>query len=292
MSGDVADDRMVASRIPPLKSSYDLTWRGRRALRRRYRCVDQGSVLDDAGRAVRRELRTAEVSTDILELSSDGAPMLRWTYTDFTWAVELQSFDDLDPPPAARLYEASTRDEALPSNPIVIEGNLEACGSDCIDLAAMGLATSLAAAMTGELIVHTRTFWQIATRRHGGIDRLCALGDNTRMPWSGTTDQVRAGEVFSAAVHRGESSLRFDCLTIRHGREAALLTYRTPYDPSIPGWGPAHCEPQGQIWIELASGEILAGRCISLNNATRIPQADGAAVSLHHRLETSLELLG
>jgi len=248
-------------------------------------------VLDDAGRAVRRELRTAEVSTDILDVSSDGAPIRRWTYTDFTWAVELRRFDDLDPPPAARLYETSSREQALPPGAIIVEGNLEACGSNCIDLAAMGLATSLAAAMTGELIVHTRTFWQIATRRHGGIDRLRALNGCTRMPWSGTTDQVRAGEVFSAAVHRGESALRFDCLTIRHGREAALLTYRTPYDPSIPGWGPAHCEPQGQIWIELASGELLGGICISLNNATRIPRADGATGSLHHRLETSLELL-
>lgn len=85
--------------------------------------------------------------------------------------------------------------------------------------------------------------------------------------------------------------MRFEGLTVRYGREAALLTYRMPYDPSAPSWGPCHTEAMGHIWIDLTSGELLAAARTSFNYATRIPQPDGSALAVYHRWETSLELI-
>src|SRR5258706_7342414 len=116
----------TGSVMPLLKSDYDLTWRGSKVSSRRYQCRDEVNVLDGAGRSVHRERRTAEVCADIFDLSSDRAPMFRWTYTDFTLEFEQHRFDDLDPPPAAGLYNVPSRDEELPSSPVVLESIPEA----------------------------------------------------------------------------------------------------------------------------------------------------------------------
>jgi len=275
-----------------LETEYDLTWRGAIGAHRRYSCKDDANVLDDAGRVVRRERRTADVSTVVLGLASDAMPIVRWTFTGFTSEVERHRFDDLDPPLAASVLESAFPQEALPPGPVVLEGAPEASDNYFIDLAAIGLAPkSLGAAGAGWLVAHTRVFWLIATRKHGGIDRLRSLGDSTRMPWSGTVEYAQPGEYSGAAVHRAENILCFDGLTIRQGREAALLTFRTPYDPSVPGWGPAHTEPSGQIWIDIASGELLAAEVMSMSYASGIPQANGGSVPLNLRFETSLDLI-
>ena len=284
---DVGDDERQ-----PLEAEYDLTWRGTIDTKHRYMCNDEVNVLDDAGRVVRRERRGAELSALIVGIVPDSAPIVRWTFSAFTSELERHNFDDLVLPEAANVLEAASRDETLPRGPIILEGVPEANDNYFVDLGSIGLAPkSLSAAGLGWLVAHTRVFWLIATRRHGGIDRLRALGDSTRMPWSGTAEYAQPGEYSGAAVHRAENILRFDGLTVRHGREAALLTYRTPYDPSVPGWGPAHTDSLGQLWIDLAAGELLAAEVTSISCAAGVPKDNGGCMPLNLRFETSLELL-
>ena len=110
------------------------------------------------------------------------------------------------------------------------------------------------------------------------------------MPWSGRDDRVVFGTMLDATIHHAESTLRFDGVTVRHGREAALLTCFSPYDLTAAALGPAHIEVISHLWLDLATGELLAGEARQSNYIASVPRPDGSAGPMNHRFETSVEL--
>lgn len=158
-------------------------------------------------------------------------------------------------------------------------------------VASFGLSTSSPGAwMTAELVLHTRAFTIAATATHGGIDRLRRLGDSVTMPWSEREERVVFGAMLDATLRRAESTLRFDGVTVRHGREAAILTCFSPYDLAAAGLGPAHIEVISHLWLDLATGDLLAGEARQSNYIASVPRPDGSAGPMNHRFETSVEL--
>ena len=282
------------TKLSRAKADYDLTRRGKAGASRRYACREVINILDDAGRVGRRELRTAQLSETLLDPGSDGVPRERWAYSAFTYAVERNHAKDPYALPAAavRFWEGPDEIALPPSGKIVVESATERGDSFyALDLESFGLSqTNPVAFMTAELVIHTRGFWLYTTRTHGGIDQLRGIGDSVRMPWSGTTDHVRYAKLFEATIERNENTLRFEAVTRRHGHEVALLTCYTPYDVFSPGWGPTHCELLAHIWVDLASGGIVAGEAYQMNCMSGVPQADGSQVPIKVRFECSLEL--
>jgi hypothetical protein len=273
---------------------YDLTRRAKVGTKHRYACTDVVNVLDDAGRAGRRERRTAELSEQIFGLSSDGSPLVRWAFTAFTYDVEVNHAKDPYALPASvvSFWDGAPEDARPPSGKIVFEGAPENSDDFYPDAEAFGLSkTSAVAFMTAELVIHTRAFSLLATRTNGGVDQLRRVGDTMRMPWSGRIDRVRYASMFDARVHRGENTLRFEAVTNRHNRDVALLTCSTPYDVLAPGWGPTHVEFVGHLWIDLASGWLAAGDAHQTNYMSGVPMADGTAVPIKARFESSIELI-
>jgi hypothetical protein len=266
--------------VSSLDRDYDLTRRLRAGSSSRYACSDVFNLLDDGGCVARSERRDATLCEETVDVRSDGTAFVRWTYTDFAYTVD---------------GAQSEEDEAIPSSgSIVFEGNPEDRGSYVPPVGSFGLSVSSAAAwMTAELVIHTRAFAIMATRTHGGIDRLRRLGDHAPMPWSQASHRVVYGELLDARINRGESTLRFDGVTLWHRREAALLSYHTPYDLnfSTTGLGPAHVEVVGHLWVALVSGELLGGEARQSNYIASVPRPDGTAGPMNHRFETSIELL-
>jgi hypothetical protein len=276
---------------------YNLTRRGQLGTSCRYACREVVNLLDDAGRVGRREVRTAELTEKLLDLSADDAPRERWAYTAFTYEVQRNHAKDCYALPAAAVefWEGPDEIAVPPSGTIVVEGAIERSDSFyALDLESFGLSqTSAVAFMTAELVIHTRGFWLYASRTHGRIDQLRRVGDNTKMPWSGKIDRVRYAKMFEAEVQRGENKLRFEAVTTRHGRDVALLTAYTPYDvhASGSGYGPTHCELLAHIWIDLASGSIVSGEAYQQNFMSGHPMPDGSQVPIKVRFETSMELI-
>jgi hypothetical protein len=275
---------------------YDLTRRGQVGTSRRYACREFINVLDDAGRVGRRELRTAELSEKLLDLSSDDAPRMRWTYSGFTYKVERNHAKDRYALPAAavRYWEGPDEDATPSSGTIVVEGGTEHRDSFyALDMESFGLShTSVVGFMTAELVIHTRGFWIYMTRTHGGIDQLRRVGDCVRMPWAGKTDDVGYAKMFKATVHHGaENTLRFEAVTTRHGRDVALLRCYAPYDPLSPTYGPTHCELLVHAWVDLVSGSIVGAEAYQANFMSGVPQPDGTQVPIKVRFETSMELI-
>jgi hypothetical protein len=272
-----------------LERDYDLTRRAQVGAKQRYFCRDVFNLLDSAGRIVYRRRRTAELSEEILDLSSDGTPVVRWAYTAFTYNAEGK--DTVSAGVAALL--AGAAEDALPtSGTIVVEGNPEDRHSYFPDANKFGLSkASTVAFFTCELVLHTRAFWIMATRTHGGIDQLHRLGDKTTMPFSNTSHRFLYGDMYEATMDRHESTLRFDGVTVRHGHDAALLTCHTPYDISNPGYGPGHSDLVGHLWVDLASGGLVAGEARQTNDLSSVPLLDGTTVPMKIRFETSVELI-
>jgi hypothetical protein len=253
------------------------------------------NILDYAGRPAIRQLRSAKLAEEILDLSSDGAPRARWKYTDFTCEIERNDAKDAYVliAPVKSFWEANPKDLLPLSGTIVVESATEKADAFYPNTDAFGLSKTIPTAfMTAELVLHSRQFSMIATRINGGIDRLRRVGDSVKMPCSGRIDHARNGDMFDAAIHRDEGTFRFEAVTSRHNLEVALLTYNAPYDVICAGWGPTHCEQVGLIWVDLATGWLVAGEHYQTNYMSGVPlMPDGSTVPVNVRFETSIELM-
>ena len=273
---------------------YDLKRRARTGDSRRYACRDDVNVLDMAGRAGRIERRTAQMTETILDDDVPGAPRVRWHYRNFTYECERLHADDAYalPQSAQLFWDAPDGDGIPPSGEIVFEGVVETVDSFYPNTDAFGLSkTSAVAFMTAELVLHTRQFSMFATRSHGGIEQLRHVGDSVRMPWSGRTDHARNGEMFDASIVRApDNRLTFEAVTTRQGLDVAMLTVCAPYDVICPGWGPTHCDFVGHLWVDLATGWLVAGECQQSNYMSGVPLPDGE-VTINARFESAIELI-
>jgi hypothetical protein len=274
---------------------YDLTRRASAGTAQRYTCRELLNILDDAGRPAVRQRRTAELREEILGVSAGDSPLVRWRYGGFTCEIEHNPANDAYGlrEPVQQFWKATTQDVIPQSGIITVESATERGDVYYPDTDTFGLSkTSPSAFMTAELCLHTRQFSLLATRTHGGIDRLRRVGDSTRMPFSGRVDHARNGEMFDAAITRGDNTIRFEAVTTRHGKDVALLTYNAPYDVTCPGWGPTHCEQIGHLWIELETGWIVGGDHYQTNYMSGVPLLpDGKGLPINVRFETSIELL-
>lgn len=277
-----------------LKRQYDLTMRTAPGEVHRYRCRDVLNILDDAGRVGHRQQRTAALVVTNLGLAHDGNPRLRWSYDHFSYEVERNRIEDAYALPAGVeciLFGAS--EEAIPlKDSIEFDSVPEDPDSYFPAVEAFGLSlTSTVAFMTVELILHTRAFWIMATRSHGGIDQLRMLGDWAIMPWSGKVYRMRYGDMYDATMRRADSTLRFDGLTIRHAHDTALLSCHTPYSIGNPGFGPGQSDLVGHLWVDLDTGTLTAGEARQTNFLSRVRLPDGSPSSMRIRFESTVELL-
>jgi hypothetical protein len=279
----------------PSRATYDLMLRAPAGAHRQYACRELLHILDDAGRPAQQQRRTALLREEILPSSSEASPQVRWTYSDFSCEIECNYIDDaygLRVP--VRQFWETTPAEVLPAaGRIVVESPIEKTDIFYPDTDQFGLSkTSPSAFMTAELCLHTRQFSLLATRTHGGIDRLKRVEDSVQMTFSGRADRARNGDMFEATVLRGLNTLRFEAVTTRHGREVALLTYDAPYDVSCPGWGPTHCEQVGRLWVDLETGWPVAGNHYQTNYMGGVPLLpEGKQLPVNVRFETSIELI-
>jgi hypothetical protein len=270
---------------------YDLVRRAQAGSSRRYACKDVLTVLDYAGRTSRLETRTADLNETILDVS----PRVRWAYSNFKHDLQSQPANDEYGLPASvvSFWDTGSRADALPaSGSIVLEGLIEDRHAYIPDVESFGLSkTSPMAFMTAELVIHTRALAYFATRAHGGIDRLRRVGDSTVMPCTDKPDRVRYAAMFDAQMCRGESKLRFDAITTRHDLDVAMLTVYTPWKVTAPGWGPVSCVLVGHLWIDIASGWLVAGETHQTNFMGGVPMPDGSRQTIPVRFESSLELV-
>lgn len=250
----------------------------RREGARRLACQDIFNLLDEGGSVVHREARSATLTVETRGGSPDGRPVLRWTYDSFR--IETSGAGGA---PADGLPEGGS---------LTFEGVPEDDASYFPPVGSLGLDTTSASAwLTAELVIHTRAFDIMATRTHGGIDRLRRIGDRTVMPWSRTRAHVQFGEMIDAEISRAESVLCFDGVGIKAHRPAAVLSCVTPYDLTAAGLGPTHIDLVGKLWIDLETGEVLAGCARQANYIASAPRSDGTAAPMNHLFETFVEVI-
>jgi hypothetical protein len=271
-----------------LQRSYDLTLRLEVGARHHYTCSEVWHVLDTGGRTARREERASDLLVEVRDPSPGSHPRLAFTYSDFAHATKTYDLeDDFALPEWLRSrFDAAPGDSVVPiSGRVEFEAVPESLGSFYPDVAAFGLPMAAAPFLTAELIIHTRAFWIIATRTHGGLHDLSRVGDRTQMPWTGTQDSL-----LGSTITHGPSDLRLEGLATRHGLDVALIGYYMPYDIAAPGAGPGHAEPLGHIWIDLTSGAIVAGSAYQTNYMAGVPVGEHVEV-LNARVQTSIELV-
>lgn len=211
-----------------------------------YSYTDRFAHLSATGRVERWETETGYYTQEVIRFWPDGEPVFRVIRNHTQLRTESAE------PKSAELIPLDFGERFT----------YEVCfgeNYDYLPIDTSHFPKTLPGFMMFENIIHSHQFAILATKTHGGLDKLRKIGDTVTIPDSGKGGVVEFPGLLSITLVRGKSTMTFLGLSQYRAEPAALLSWDVPLQfPNISG-GEGTGRATGLIWISLRDGEVLRG---------------------------------